>query len=574
MKNVRKAVDVIKDFPQDSDQEFLFEKIVGLVKQLQSSNELLVDKDQKTRKYITHTVDASDSWESIATRYDYTVSDLMSENLDEASISKITAKSLLIPFYGEGTTCEVPHSVNHGSTSSSVTNRGHGSSGGGDTWGSIATFYHNVSVSTLLQANASILPRNEPLFIPHGGKVVVPYTTSDGLVPITTSTPKPSAGSKSKTSMQREASMQAEDRSTLHDPLPGETWEALSKRFNNINVLELMKANPNALAGSRIPMEVKTILIPLPVLGEGAGRHTLHAVTTGETWLQVVLFYNPHLKSIVSKPSPAAVAAFTLMRSNPTAAVTSKITPGAKLTVPINLYASLFKAVSDPSICEDTAINPVYLLREIPDGYPLPAVGTHLSKIAASRQRQKDMRDMMMGALYGDITVMQSKMRWERSKPMRIDPRTIGAAAAGPIVPATDSASSGGASTINNLLRKAASKLPGIGHHSAGGGFTISQSRPEATASLVCAHCKHHFSETGTPMIVFNCRHAYHARCVVDYLIQTDAIRPDHLTGGKIDNPMSFLLNPKRYLKVMPKKTVPHCKQCFSTLQEQEAEQN
>lgn len=229
-----------------------------------------------------------------------------------------------------------------------------------------------------------------------------------------------------------------------------------------------------------------------------------HKVKKSDTWVSIAERYGADFEELRQTNSTIEG------REEPEAAV---------VRVPLNMIANLLKEVADPAVTESTAIDPAYLINELPPDVRIPNIGQHLWNVSASKSRYKSLMEILLSILSADLSKMIRSRSRQRSKAIRIN-------------------SHGG------------------------------------SAPHICSYCS--TACVGMDMIIFRCGHVYHPKCSVDYLFQKEVVKPDwvlppdHITGhgvgvvqdGKIINPMAFLNNPRAYLKYPPKVTIPHCYLC------------
>ena len=64
----------------------------------------------------------------------------------------------------------------------------------------------------------------------------------------------------------------------------------------------------------------------------------------------------------------------------------------------------------------------------------------------------------------------------------------------------------------------------------------------------------------GTDVVVFKCQHAYHPKCVIDYLIEQGELKSVEKTIWVEMN--DFFENPLQVLPKKPRKPIPYCLRC------------
>ena len=174
--------------------------------------------------------------------------------------------------------------------------------------------------------------------------------------------------------------------------------------------------------------------------------------------------------------------------------------PRPHVLVPLNMLSALLKAVSDPSVTENTAIDPILLVKELPSNQSIPHVGQSLSRVAGAKARYKALMETLMRVLNGDLGELQRKCHRIRSRAIRVD-----------------------------------------------------------STARYCYYCSE-FCQ-GTDIVVFDCSHTFHPKCVVTYLLENGSLKPEN---GNFDDPVAFVLDPGSVLKTRPKKIVPYCRNCPS----------
>eukprot|EP00658_Telonema_sp_P-2_P017893 TRINITY_DN16989_c0_g1_i1.p1 TRINITY_DN16989_c0_g1~~TRINITY_DN16989_c0_g1_i1.p1 ORF type:complete len:363 (+),score=71.60 TRINITY_DN16989_c0_g1_i1:85-1173(+) len=229
-----------------------------------------------------------------------------------------------------------------------------------------------------------------------------------------------------------------------------------------------------------------------------------HKVKKSDTWLSIAERYGADLEEL--RQTNNSIEG----REEPEASV---------VKVPLNMIANLLKEVADPTVTESTAIDPAYLINELPPDARIPNIGLHLWNVSTSKSRYKSLMEILLSILSADLSKMLRARSRQRSKAIRVNPQ--------------------GANT-----------------------------------SQICNYCS--AACVGMDMVIFRCGHVYHPRCSVDSLFQSEVIKPDWLLppdpvsghgvgvihNGKVVNAMVFLNNPRLYLRYPPKVTIPHCHAC------------
>jgi vacuolar protein sorting-associated protein 41 len=210
-----------------------------------------------------------------------------------------------------------------------------------------------------------------------------------------------------------------------------------------------------------------------------------HLVQDGDTW-----------EGIAKKYGVKEIEVRSL--NNATSAATSTL-PRPHVRVPMNMLAALLTAVSDPSVSEQTAIDPIYLIKYLPPNQHIPNIGESLSRIARSKAAHKALMETLMRVLNGDIGELQRRLHRSRSRAIRIDPQ-----------------------------------------------------------ARFCYYCNEMC--IGTNVVSFHCTHTFHPKCVVDYLAEDGTIRAD---SGTIEDPDEFVADPNLYLKQKQKGYPLHCRVCM-----------
>ena len=215
--------------------------------------------------------------------------------------------------------------------------------------------------------------------------------------------------------------------------------------------------------------------------GKGDNKYFDHMVQDGESWLSIAAKYSVKESELRNFNGAGTAAASTL--------------PRPSIRVPMNMLAALLTAVSDPSVSEQTAIDPILLIKVLPPEQHIPNIGESLARIARSKAGHRALMETLMRVLNGDIGELQHRLYRGRARAIRVDPR-----------------------------------------------------------SRFCYYCNEHC--IGTSVLTFSCTHTYHPKCVVDYSLESGALKPE---WGSFENPDKFLNDPQGFLKNKTKKIVPTC---------------
>jgi hypothetical protein len=218
--------------------------------------------------------------------------------------------------------------------------------------------------------------------------------------------------------------------------------------------------------------------------GKGDNKFFDHMVQDGETWVSIAAKYSVKESELRNFNGAGSAASSTL--------------PRPSIRVPMNMMSALLQAVSDPSVSEQTAIDPILLIKVLPPDQHIPNIGESLARIARSKAGHRALMETLMRVLNGDIGELQHRLYRGRARAIRIDPR-----------------------------------------------------------SRFCYYCSEHC--VGTSVLTFSCTHTYHPKCVVDYSLESGALKPE---WGSFENPHNFLKDPQGFLKSKTKKVVPTCRQC------------